>query len=83
MDLRGCYDLQSMDDTRHVAENRKQGVDEEVGMATSLKENTKRRENDGKNDLADVAALDVSAAPVQCYRVGWWRKYLRSCEGHV
>ena len=47
--------LQSMDDTRDVAQYRQEDVDEEVGIATPLKENTKRWDEDGENDLADVA----------------------------
>jgi hypothetical protein len=43
-----------VDDTRNVTQDRKQDVDEEIGIATSLKEDTERREDDGKNDLADV-----------------------------
>ena len=59
----GTQNIQSMDDTRDVAENREQDVDEEIGIATSLKEDTKRREDDGKDDLADVAGTAVSAFP--------------------
>lgn len=44
-----------MDDTRDVTQNRQQDVDEEVGIATALKEDTERREDDGKDDLADIA----------------------------
>jgi hypothetical protein len=47
--------VQRVDDTRNVTQDRKQDVDEEIGIATSLKEDTERREDDGKNDLADVA----------------------------
>ena len=53
----GNQNVQSVDDTRDVAEDRKQDVDEEVGIATSLEEDTKRREDDGKDDLADVAGM--------------------------
>ena len=49
-------DVQSVDDTRDVTQDRQEDVDEEVGIATSLKEHTERREDDGKDDLADVAA---------------------------
>jgi len=55
----GNQNVQSVDDTRDVAEDRKQDVDEEVGIATSLEEDTKRREDDGKDDLADVAGMAV------------------------
>lgn len=43
-----------MDDTRDVAQYRQEDVDEEIGIATTLKENTKRWDEDGEDDLADV-----------------------------
>jgi hypothetical protein len=49
--------LQCVDDTRDVTQNRQQNVDEEIGIATSFEEDTKRWENDGKDDLADVAVV--------------------------
>ena len=48
-------DLQSVDDTRDVAQDRQEDVDEEIGIATALEEYTKRWEDDGENDLADIA----------------------------
>ena len=48
-------DLQSVDDTRDVAQYGQENVDEEVGVATPLKEDTKRWEEDGEDDFADVA----------------------------
>lgn len=47
--------VQRVDDTRNVTQDGEQDVDAEVGTTSSLEENTKRREDDGKNDLADVA----------------------------
>lgn len=47
--------LQSVDDTGNVTQNGQEDVDEEIGIATALKEDTERREDDGKDDLADVA----------------------------
>ena len=44
-----------MDDARDIAQDCQEDVDEEVGIATALKEDTKRWEDDGENDLADVA----------------------------
>ncbi len=44
-----------MDDTRDVAQDRQEDVDEEIGIATALEEYTKRWEDDGENDLADIA----------------------------
>ena len=50
-------DLQGMDDTRNITQYCQENVDEEVGIATALEENTKRREEDGEDDLADVAIV--------------------------
>ena len=36
-----------MDDTREVAQNREEDVDEEITAASALEEDTKRREDDG------------------------------------
>jgi len=44
-----------VDDTGNVTQNGQEDVDEEIGIATALKEDTERREDDGKDDLADVA----------------------------
>ena len=44
-----------MDDTRDVTQNGQQDVDEEVTMASALQEDTDGRQEDGKNDLADIA----------------------------
>lgn len=45
-----------MDNTRDVTQDGQQNVDEEVGITTSLEEDTERWEDDGKNDLADIAS---------------------------
>ncbi|KAK5628676.1 hypothetical protein RRF57_004391 [Xylaria bambusicola] len=44
-----------MNDARDVTQNRQEDVDQEVGTAATLKEDTERREDDGKNNLADIA----------------------------
>lgn len=44
-----------MDDTRDVTQNRQQDVDEEVGIAAPLEEDTDRWQDNGKDDLADIA----------------------------
>ena len=44
-----------MDDARDVTEDGKQDVDEEIGAAATLKEDTERREDDGEDDLDDIA----------------------------
>jgi len=47
-----------VDDTRNVTQDRQQDVDEKVGIATTLKEYTQRREDNGENDLDDVACCE-------------------------
>jgi hypothetical protein len=47
----------------NVAENGQQDVDEEVGVAATLKEDTERGQDHGEDDLADVAG---------CVLVGGW-----------
>jgi hypothetical protein len=49
-----------MDDSGNVTKDRQQDVDEEVCTATTLEEDTDRWEDDGKNDLADVAVMSQS-----------------------
>jgi len=44
-----------MDNSRNITKDGQEDVDEEVGTATTLKEDTKRRKDDGKNDLANIA----------------------------
>jgi hypothetical protein len=61
--------LQSVDDTGNVSEDGQQDVDEEVGIATALKEDTQRREDDGKDDLADIAgSLEQNVVSVSAER---------------
>lgn len=47
--------------TRNVTENCQQDVDEEISIATSLEEDTHRWDEDGKDDLDDVAVDRVLA----------------------
>ena len=49
-----------MDDSGNVAQNGEEDVDEQVGIAAALEEDTERREQDGEDDLADVAAREKS-----------------------
>ena len=44
-----------MNDSRNVAEDGQQDVDEEIGATATLKEYTERREKDGDDDLDDVS----------------------------
>lgn len=41
---------------RNVTKNGQQNVDEEISIAATLEENTERRKEDGKDDLADVGS---------------------------
>lgn len=44
-----------MNNARNVTKDRQEDVDQEVGTAATLKEDSERRENDGKDDLANIA----------------------------
>lgn len=44
-----------MNDAWDVAQYRQENVDEEVCIASTLKEDSKRWDEDGENDLANVA----------------------------
>ena len=43
-----------MDETRQIEQNRQTDVDEEVGTTSPLEKNTKRREDDGEEDFANI-----------------------------
>jgi hypothetical protein len=53
-----------VDDSGNVTKDGQQDVDEEVGATATLEEDTKRREEDGDDDLDDVAAMKVSTRVV-------------------
>ena len=46
----------------NIPQDGEEDVDEEVGVATALKENTKRREDNSEDDLDDVAVCIPSAS---------------------
>ena len=48
-----------MDDARNVTKDGQQDVDEQVGIAATLEEDTERRKDDGDDDLADVAVTKL------------------------
>ena len=50
-----------MDDTRNVTQYCQEDVDEKVGIATALEEDTERREYDREDDLADVATIKATS----------------------
>lgn len=49
-------DIQSVDDTGNVTQDGEQDVDAEVSTASSLQEDTDGWQDDGKNDLEDIAS---------------------------
>ena len=49
------YNVKGMDDSGNVTKDGQQDVDEQVSIAAALEENTQRREDDGEDDLADIA----------------------------
>ena len=50
----GIRYVQGVDDARNVTQNCQTDVDEQVGIAASLEEDTEGWEDDGEDDLADV-----------------------------
>jgi len=44
-----------VDDSGDITKNCQEDVDQQIGAAATLEENTERRQDDGQNDLADVA----------------------------
>lgn len=52
------YDVQSVDDSGDVTQDCEQDVDQEVGTAASLEDDTYGRQNDGNNDLGDIAGCE-------------------------
>ncbi|KGM92005.1 uncharacterized protein PADG_11792 [Paracoccidioides brasiliensis Pb18] len=46
-----------MDDTWDIPENGQTDVDEQVGATSTLEEDPERRQEDGKDDFADVSGL--------------------------
>lgn len=44
-----------MNDTRNVSQDREKDVNEEVGIASALEEDTEGWEDDREDDLADIA----------------------------
>ena len=47
--------VQSVDDTREPAKNGQTDVDQQISTTATLQEDTQRGQDDGKDDLADVA----------------------------
>lgn len=49
-----------MNDTRNETQDCQQNVDQEVSTTSALKEDTKRWEDDGEDDLADIAGNSLA-----------------------
>lgn len=47
-----------MDDTGNPTQNGQTDVDEQVSSTSSFQEDTEGRENDRKEDLADIAVIE-------------------------
>lgn len=48
--------VKSMDNARNVTQNCQTDVDQKISTTSSFKEDTDRRQDDRKDDLADVTA---------------------------
>lgn len=62
---------------RNITKNCQQDVDQKVSTASALEEDTKRREDDGKNDLADIAMENISLA------FALWLETLGECVSYA
>ena len=51
----GLSNIQRMDNTRNVTQDGQTDVDENVGATSALQEDTQRGQDDGEDDLADIA----------------------------
>ena len=63
-----------MDDTRQPTQNGQTDVDQEVRTTSALQENTQRRQDDGENDLADIAADTINyrdryISAIKCWKL--------------
>ena len=47
--------VQSMNDAGNKTKNGEQDIDQKITTAATLEEDTQRREEDGKDDFADIA----------------------------
>lgn len=57
-------DIQCVDDTGDPTQDGQADVDEEVGAASAFQEDTQRRQDEGEEDLADVAVVRGQPNPV-------------------
>ena len=67
-----------------LSKNCQQNVDQEVSTTSALKEDTKRWEDDGENDLADIAIESVSFLFRSEDQVAWGKvASMRSAEAFL
>lgn len=59
---------------KNIPQDGKQNIDQEISPTSALKEDTKRREDDGEDDLADIAGESQS-----CH----FQRTARSCLQHT
>ena len=50
-------DVQCVDDTGNITQDREQDVDEQVRAAAAFEEDTERWQDDGEDDFEDVAVF--------------------------
>lgn len=61
-------DLQGMNNTRDITKYSEENIDQEVGVAATFEKDTKRRDEDGEDDLADVTISRTQSALI------WWSR---------
>lgn len=56
----GCYAVitRRRRESDYIPEDGQQNVDEEISTTSALKKDTERWEDDGENDLADIAIVE-------------------------
>lgn len=64
--------LQCVDNTQDETQDGEKDVDQEISTTSALEEDTERWEDDGKNDLEDIAAKKL---------VMLWKIYFLKLEG--
>ena len=62
-------DVNGVDNTRNVPQNRQQDVDEEISIAAALEEHAQGRQEDGEDELDDVASGEGHCCVLSNYRV--------------
>lgn len=61
-----------VDNTGNPTQDGQTDVDQEVSAASALQEDTQRRQDDGEDDLADIAVKSISSVLLNGARmIGW------------